>query len=408
MKLAANLLLPVARRISRDLSRWLCRRTYVGIVVLVLSVLASSQVLAQEQTESSQQPDLAEIEQMVRNLGADTFAMRQEATRDLIRAGIRAIDPLLVAIDSGEPESQMRAIRVVGSLALDRDPECQRRAQDLLARLSSSENSDVRLLASQSINELGDAMVIRAVTELKSLGALIDSNQYSDGRQTISSYTVTIGPEFRGQPQDFRMLTWLKGQIALTLIGEKIDNSVISHLDSIKGMTSLIIKRGTLDNSALKTIAEFDDLTTLYFYYVGIDDQGMEDLVKMTKLTELRLFGTRVTEKRANEAQTEMTTTNVDRRNGAFLGIYFNDTDGPCVVNNIVQGSSAEKSGFQQDDQVLKFADIKIETGSQFLLEVAKFSPGDKVKAMVKRGEEEVTLELELGRFPDIEEFVDQ
>jgi len=378
------------------------RRSFLAIAMLLaLNLGPLPRATAQEKTDQNPQ----QIRQLISRLGSDLFSERQQAVWDLAAIGKSVLPPLRLAIDAGDPETQLRAVMVVGNLAVAKDRDCQRAAQDLLSELAQSTDQNIRNLASQTIDGLGEAMAERAIQDLTDLGATIEFTQFFDGTRQVRSFVISIDESFRGESRDCSMLGWLDGPTSLTLIGEQIDSSVIEQLKGVDSLTSLIIKRGSLDSQALKHFVGLPDLRILHFYYVPIDNDAAEILAEMKQLGQLRLIGTKMTQRVCQTLQSKLTATEVDWRSGAFLGIYFNDTTGPCIVSNVVQDSSADRSGFKTGDQVIEFADQKVTTGDQFLEQVRGYSPGDKVKAVVTRNGKEIELELKLGRFPDVEVF---
>lgn len=355
--------------------------------------------------QDAPQQTLERIRQLVNELGADRFAIRQNAMRELGGFGAEALEPLLDAVQTGQPETQMRAVLVIGRLAVGGERDCQRQAQDALGQLAKSEDRDISRLAQQTIATLGRAMEERAVSDLRALGAIVDITEFHDGLEIIRRFSVTITPEFRGSSDDYSVLTWLTGQTQLILIGEQIDDRVVRLVSKMPSLYFLTIKRGTITNQAVEFISGVPTLRILHLYYVDIDDRAISSLASLNRLTQLRLFGTGISREASKRIEESLTTTEVDWRNGAFLGIYFDNTNGPCIVNNVVRNSAADVSGFQPGDRVLRFADTDIKTGQQFLRVVAEYSPGDEVEVLVQRNGEELPLHLELGRFPDIEEF---
>ncbi len=368
---------------------------------LILSIAAGTLSAQQVTTDLPGE----QIDLWVRQLGADAFATRQQATRQLMDAGVGVLPPLQAAIAGGEPETQMRAVAVIGGLAISEDADCQQQAQSLLAQLSTSSDPTLRQLVLQTIRRLGETMQLRAIDNLRRMGANVTAKEILDGLRTSRSFEIVIDESFQGSVDDFGSLTWLEGQTQLTLIGEKMDDAIVERISGMPSLYWLTVKRGRISNRCLATLADSPALRFLHLYYVDIDDRSLDALTKMQGLSQLRLFGTRMSQQTSLVAAERMPNTAVDWRNGAFLGIYFDDSDGPCIVNNVVKASAADRAGFQKGDQVLSFADKPVQTGQQFLRAVADYSPGDKVKAAVLREGQELELQMQLGRFPDREEF---
>jgi len=66
-------------------------------------------------------------------------------------------------------------------------------------------------------------------------------------------------------------------------------------------------------------------------------------------------------------------------------------------LGGVTDGSPAAKAGLQAGDIITKFGEKKISNIYDFTYALGDFVPGDKVTVIVKRGEEELTVEVELG-----------
>ncbi len=342
------------------------------------------------------------VEQLVQDLAANEFSIRQSATQELFQRGEEALPLLEQVATNGDPETQTRAIAVIARLATER--EIHDKAIDILQRMLESDNPNTRWLAEKYSNELHAALHRRALEKLRSLGAkVIDGDDAPFGTELVE---IIIPANFRGQREDYKLLNWVAHPLKLTLIGEQIDDELLVSISKTPQMNWLIIKRGVVTQQGAEVIAEsFKDLQYLYLYYVPLEQEHFTPITKLTQLTEVRLFGTRIDDEKEPELAAMMPNTKVDVRRGAFLGIYFNDTTGPCVVSNVVQDSAAAQAGLQFGDQVVEFGGEKIETGDQFLKIVGRYFPGDKIEGKVQRGQEIVEMSVTLGRFPDEEIF---
>lgn len=80
----------------------------------------------------------------------------------------------------------------------------------------------------------------------------------------------------------------------------------------------------------------------------------------------------------------------------AVLGVGLKEENGDLSVGNITEGSGAAKAGLKKGDSILKIdgADIKDRDG--LIAYLKEKSPGEKISLTLKRGEEEMTLEVEL------------
>ncbi len=74
---------------------------------------------------------------------------------------------------------------------------------------------------------------------------------------------------------------------------------------------------------------------------------------------------------------------------------FAGEVDG-YKISGVSDGSPAQLGGLQGGDIIIKFGDKIISNIYDFTYALADFLPGDKVKVIVKRGEEEITYELTL------------
>lgn len=66
-------------------------------------------------------------------------------------------------------------------------------------------------------------------------------------------------------------------------------------------------------------------------------------------------------------------------------------------LGGVSEGSPAEKAGLEAGDIITSFGGKKISNLYDFTYAIGSFVPGDKVEVIVKRGDEEIKLEIELG-----------
>jgi C-terminal processing protease CtpA/Prc len=89
------------------------------------------------------------------------------------------------------------------------------------------------------------------------------------------------------------------------------------------------------------------------------------------------------------------------------LGSAFNEQQEPLAaiaVLKTLENTGAEKAGVQAGDLILKIDDFdlgKISSTTPFLEHVQSRSPGDKVKLVIKRGDDTLHIEVVLGELPE-------
>lgn len=72
-------------------------------------------------------------------------------------------------------------------------------------------------------------------------------------------------------------------------------------------------------------------------------------------------------------------------------------------VQRVAVGSSAERSGFKPGDVIKQVEQYRVHSRDRFLGVIGTFPAGSKLKVVVRRGAQELTLEAKLDRFQDRE-----
>jgi putative serine protease PepD len=89
----------------------------------------------------------------------------------------------------------------------------------------------------------------------------------------------------------------------------------------------------------------------------------------------------------------------------AYLGVMIEDApDGGARVAEAVEDGPAANAGLRADDVVVRAGGTDIETADELRRAVAAMSPGDELELRIRRGEDEQTVTVELGRRPSATE----
>jgi serine protease Do len=85
-----------------------------------------------------------------------------------------------------------------------------------------------------------------------------------------------------------------------------------------------------------------------------------------------------------------------------FLGVGQREGSGDdgAVIGMVTPDSAAMKAGLQAGDRVLQIGELEVKTWQDFTNYIKLKKPGDKVRIRVRRGDEEVTVEAEIGERP--------
>lgn len=84
-----------------------------------------------------------------------------------------------------------------------------------------------------------------------------------------------------------------------------------------------------------------------------------------------------------------------------ILGVLLAQADLGPRIDEIMPGSGAFKAALKVGDLIVGVNDEEVKTRESLIQRIGQFQPGDKVRLLVRRGEEELTVEALLGPFAD-------
>lgn len=92
-----------------------------------------------------------------------------------------------------------------------------------------------------------------------------------------------------------------------------------------------------------------------------------------------------------------------ENENRAMLGVVTEKTEQGARVNEVTEGSAAEKAGIKEGDIITRVGDTKIENPDDLSNAIRKQKPGDKITITVLRDNKEQKLTAELGKWKGID-----
>lgn len=133
-----------------------------------------------------------------------------------------------------------------------------------------------------------------------------------------------------------------------------------------------------------------------------INIEGMRRVADMVTATALRIDGNpqRPTFIPAQPAPAAARPASPARGGRPYVGAApdYSAADGGVLVGAVSNGSPAEKAGIKQGDLIIRFGGVRINNVEDYTEAISAHKPGDKIKVAVKRGEETIELDLELGQ----------
>lgn len=308
------------------------------------------------QRAAGARPTASDIEQWIADLDGDRFALRQAATLHLERSGEPAVAPLAAAADGRQPEVTRRAIDVLAALSDSDEAGAAGAAREALEKLARSEHRLAANRAAVVLREQHLRQQRAAILELRNLGADLQIGGVDEGE-------LVIGRMVLGR-------AWQGGEEALKLLPR------VRRIDELK------------------------------LYGPQFSDASLEAIVELSGVQMFRLYGTLITDAGQQRLAAAFPGALIDRRYGAKLGVKslaFGNGNG-CRIDAVVAGSAAAAAGMKPDDVIVRLDDQPIADMNALIAGIAGHKPGARVRVTFRRGDEEHTREVVLGELGEQEE----
>ena len=220
--------------------------------------------------------------------------------------------------------------------------------------------------------------------------------------QGMSTFQLTIGPNWNGSDDDAADLQHLIGMSSLKLSGTAVCDAWLPYLSSAESLQTVRIDRTSVTAKGLGQLKDIATLRELEVNYCPIGADAAQSLCQMPQLKRLVLNGTDIGVKSdaASEIITALANTAVVIRGGGFLGVgpdANEQEEGGVRVRLLQPGSGAEKSGILIGDLITEFAGTPIDNFEQLKTLIGEKQVSDKVTVTVVRGQETLTKEVVLG-----------
>jgi hypothetical protein len=319
------------------------RMTLRSLLATVVAALLFTTVRAAEPAPAP--ADM--IRQWIGQLGSDDYGTREEATVRLTRAGRAAVDAIAVAALQDDLEVACRSVEVLQSLLASNDIPTEDAAADALTKIAEARAGSSADLAADVLNEFQEARQGRAMEEIKRLGGLVEvGNPYTGNADGLH---VTLGVEWHGKPSD------------------------------------------------LKLLKRLPDLERLSVHGVGITDDDLKLLDGLGRLVRVELFGSKVSATGAARLAQMYPGIQIDRRGNAMLGVAGQTDPAGCRITLVQTGSAADRGGLIADDIILRFQEQQVPDFETLTTLIGDRRPGDKVMIELRRGNELLKKEVDLG-----------
>jgi hypothetical protein len=273
---------------------------------------------------------------LVEQLASPKFAERAQASRDLVRMGAPAVEALLGAAKSDEPERSLRAVSALEDLFLksfdnddDAAAEAAFRALDILS--------------------LSDDVVLRSRVEAALAANEADLYQYSRDELVRLGASLRVREGISLVADDGK----LRPEIEMIQLGAKWQGGVegLRHVRRIRPAKGLYLIAGV--NLPTEAVAKF-------------------------------------------EAESQI---KVQTRGRAQLGIHNNSllpVRGVAIFE-VEPGGAAARGGILSEDVIVEFNGVGIATFEELVKQIELTEPGQTVPVKVVRAKETVELQITMG-----------
>ncbi|MDZ4781454.1 MAG: PDZ domain-containing protein [Planctomycetia bacterium] len=245
----------------------------------------------------------------IRELDADDYFVREQASAALVEAGPVAIPLLVEAARAPELETSARAISVLGQLALSTDVATADAAEQALDGLAESGEPRIVGRAKTALRGRMEMRRDAALARLEELGATVPMQ----GADLIS--VQISGETWKGTDEDLQLLRWFPEMTALVcdgvtlgdeafaffgprtqlrhlrLLNTKLTDAGFAHVKQLPNLLYLQAENVPLTDASMSVVSAHPRLELLNLRNNAITDAGLAHIVALKDLETLQLEG---------------------------------------------------------------------------------------------------------------------
>ena len=366
---------------------------------LVSATFCVRQAVALESQDDNEKITAEQIQLWINDLDSSSFVTREFATENLPRAGVDCIDPLVDALPKSSLEVMTRGIHVLREVALSDDLATENAARAALEQVARSRHKTLSGRASSTLAGLDTIRQKRATAQLQKLGAKFNTGDFALAPFATEPFSIELGDDWEGTAKDLVRLKWLHEIRQITLSGNQFTDEHVKHVAVMENLNDVTLKRAAITGRSITHLKKLKNISRLSIMYCPIDDMSIEHLLDQRNITKIRLFGTQITKDGAAKLQRELVSTDIDHRNGAFLGIGGDATEHGLEIAIVHPTSIANKKDLRVGDIVVKYDGKKVESFEQLTSLIGANRSGEEVTLELMRGGETITKRITLGEW---------
>lgn len=232
-----------------------------------------------------------EVQASVEQLGSDNFAARERATRDLVKAGKRAIPAVKAAAFHNDAEVSSRAIRILEALVDPSNPATAMAAKAALIAIAKSKHKPAASWASGALRNIK----LRPIRSLTALGAVAEHPGSDDERKdptiTFDTKHVLIPEKWKGGDEGLVHLTALKNLESLSLHSGDVTDDGLIHLKTLTGLRQLIFQGTQITDAGLVHLKTLTNLNIFFLLGTRVTGEGLAHLKGLTEINYIDFGG---------------------------------------------------------------------------------------------------------------------
>ena len=226
-------------------------------------------------------------------LSSQQFAVRQHATRELLKAKQAAIPVLTEAAYSQHSETIWRSIRILEQMACDvHDVQLRVAALEALRQMETASDLRTRRRSTTAVKHHSIWRQGRARLMISRWGGSIHS--YRTGNQ--QSLRVRLDKTWKGGDDGLTELLFLGPVNWMSMETAPVTDEALQHIQSLVNLERLYLGQTRITGKGLPHLKNLKNLRHLSLRYLDIHDQTLQHLVHVPQLDSLGLDDTAITD----------------------------------------------------------------------------------------------------------------
>lgn len=229
-------------------------------------------------------PTAKQIAQWIQDLDDDQFAVREAASKNLLKAGKAVIEAVATAAAKNSPEVAVRSFQILEDLTSSPDEATARSAKEVLVKLAASTNPAVADRAKGALR----AHQQRVAAVLEACGAQV---QTSEGQIVAVNFDAA-----KELGKNLRLLHELPDLTSLSFSTPLMDDAGMAALKNLPRVATLNLFESRVGDEGLKYLKTLPSLRRVPMGKTLVTDKGLVHLKDLTQLEYVGLRGNQVTD----------------------------------------------------------------------------------------------------------------